>query len=256
MNLNKEQSKLHDQALEILQQDVLNEDEKFFVFENYQESGTNLNKLTGAFFTPFEMAKDMAAIEVLFDRKVVDLCAGIGMLSFALIRSAMYEDYTPQITCIEINPEYVEIGKKLVPEATWICGNVLNDELINSLGKFQQAVSNPPFGNIKTADLRTKPQYTGPDFEFKVIEQASRIASYGTFILPQMSSPFLYSLPRREKSKQGPSGSAKWKRFADQTGWGYDETKGLNTMLYADFWKTKVPTTEFVSIDFTEPINQ
>ena len=46
------------------------------------------------------------------------LCAGIGVLSYAAQlecsdRSRCYAD----ITCVELNPHYVEVGKKVVPEA-------------------------------------------------------------------------------------------------------------------------------------------
>lgn len=61
------------------------------------------------------------------------LCAGIGVLSYAAQlecsdRSRCYAD----ITCVELNPHYVEVGKKVVPEATWICADVLDPFCLTS----------------------------------------------------------------------------------------------------------------------------
>jgi len=41
----------------------------------------------------------------------------------------------------------VEVGKKIMPEANWIIGSIFdlpNDRI------YDVAISNPPFGNIKT----------------------------------------------------------------------------------------------------------
>src|SRR5579864_2275263 len=77
----------------------------------------------GAFFTPMELANDFK-IEV-HGRKILDLCAGIGILSFCC-RHFRHHEQMPDITSIEINPEYVRIGRKLLPEATWICADVFD----------------------------------------------------------------------------------------------------------------------------------
>ncbi|MEM6617579.1 MAG: hypothetical protein AAF619_13740, partial [Pseudomonadota bacterium] len=47
-----------------------------------------------------------------------------------------------ELVCVEINPAFVEIGKKMIPEATWICADVF-DVLDIELGHFDCAVSNP-----------------------------------------------------------------------------------------------------------------
>lgn len=50
--------------------------------------------------------------------------------------AAAYAD----ITCVELNPHYVEVGKKVVPEATWICADVLDPFLPDLLGQFDFAI--------------------------------------------------------------------------------------------------------------------
>ena len=83
----------------------------------------------------------------------------------------------------------MEVGKKLLPEANWICADVF--EVWRDLPHFDCAIANPPFGRVATAGKA--PTYTGPDFEYKIIDIASRIADYGTFLIPQQSAPFRYS---------------------------------------------------------------
>ncbi|MEU6719794.1 hypothetical protein ABZ897_50780 [Nonomuraea sp. NPDC046802] len=46
--------------------------------------------------------------------------------------------------CVEKNPHYVAVGQRLLPEATWICGDVF-DVLSMGLGRFDTALANPPF---------------------------------------------------------------------------------------------------------------
>lgn len=96
----------------------------------------------------------------------------------------------------ETKPNNYKVGKKLLPEATWINGSVFDRQLIESLPYFDMAISNPPFGKIKTGIGENKKitlKYKGSEFEFMAIEIASIIASRGVFILPQASTPFIYS---------------------------------------------------------------
>lgn len=180
--LTKREIQLHDQAVCLLQKEHLSHEDKLFIFENFREDAEHINSKSGAFFTPFGLANDFTLqIPCLYGKtiRIIDLCAGIGVLSYAAQlecsdRSRCYAD----ITCVELNPHYVEVGKKVVPEATWICADVLDPFLPDLLGQFDFAIANPPFGRIAN---NYRKSYMSGEFEYMVIEAASRIAKEGAF---------------------------------------------------------------------------
>lgn len=142
MKLTKADFKLHEEALERVTHDVLSEDDKEFVLLNYHPGATN-NITKGAIhFTPFELAKTVACFSG--SGRVLDACAGIGSLAY--VHRGWHPD--AQLICIEQNPEFVEIGKKIVPDATWICGDIF--AMLPTLPLFDHAISNPPYGRIST----------------------------------------------------------------------------------------------------------
>ena len=235
--LTKEQSKKHTQAMELVNSDrALTYDEKVFILENYHESQGQLNSLAGAFFTPPGLAHDFS-IEVPDNCSVIDLCAGIGALSFPLIH---HYNAKREITCVERCVEYVQVGRRILPEATWINDDVFDREY----PKFDVAISNPPFGRIKEDTY--KGAYTGGEFEYKVIELASRIANYGIFILPQQSAPFAYSGVRQYERRV----SGKCAKFIEQTGIFLNPGCGVDTAMYLEDWKGVSPLCEVVLCDF------
>lgn len=241
--LTRAQAQAHAQAVAILQQERLSEDDKAFVYRNWNEGANHVNGAAGAFFTPFDMAFDFA-IDAGGGR-IIDLCAGIGMLSYAIWQRSRFNDSRPQITCVERNSDYLEVGKKLLPEAEWIHADVF-DVLDMGLGHFDNAISNPPFGNIKRS--KNSPRYSGKDFEFHVIDIASHLADYGTFIVPQMSAGFNYS--GRQGYERQTSGKAV--KFQEQTGLHFDTGCGVDTAYFIDQWKGVSPMCEIVCVDFTE----
>lgn len=236
MKLTKEQSKNHKKALDLIESDkVLSFDEKIFIFENYQEGATNDNSSAGAFFTPTELARDFCH-EVNHSRTVIDLCAGIGMLSFMIDHH-----YKPDVlTCVELNPEYVKVGKRVLPHAHWINADALKVQFKN---KYDVAVSNPPFGKIKTSNKKMK--YTGSEFEFKIMEKCIDVAEYGILIVPQSSANFRYS-GRRSFEDQD---SRKVKKFLTETGYFMSPGMGIDTNYYIDEWKGVKPLCEIVYIE-------
>lgn len=235
--LTKAQAKSHATALEIVRRgQPLTEDEKYFVLNNYQESATNVNSLAGAFFTPEGMARDFA-VEVYNCDRLIDLCAGIGRLAFHLKEKAKH------ITCVELNPEYIEVGKAILPEATWIQADVLS---ISEFEKYDIAISNPPFGKIKTSGWTDK--YKGAEFEYKVIEKASKIANYGVFILPQMSTPFKYSGVDGYKTQK----LDKYIKFNKETGIEIGANCGIDTSIHKDDWHGVSPVCEIATVEFCE----
>ncbi len=245
--LSKAQAKAHQQACDILSKEVLTLDDKMFVLENWQESASHVNSAAGAFFTPFDLAMDFS-IET-YPGRVIDLCAGVGMLSFAVKMRHVYQSEGLDLTCVEINPDYVAVGKKLLPEAKWIEASVF-DVLDMDLGHFDIAISNPPFGAVKRPDGKRSPRYSGSDFEFHVIDIASHLASYGAFIVPQGSAGFNYSgKPGYERQKEG-----KAVKFQELTGLHFEAGCGIDTSIHQKSWRGVSPLCEIVCIDFDEKV--
>lgn len=241
--LTKAQAKAHQQACDLLAKDALTDAEKMFVLENWQESASHINTVAGAFFTPYDLARDFA-IET-FPGRIIDLCAGIGMLSYAVRDKHQWDKAPLDITCVEINPDYVAVGRKILPEARWIEASVF-DVLDMGLGQFDVAISNPPFGRITRPEGKGAPRYKGGEFEFHVIDIAAHLANYGTFILPQMSSGFRYSGSQRYERDT----SGKAFDFQQKTGIYLGPSCGIDTAFYKDSWRGVSPICEIVCCDF------
>jgi len=137
------------------------------------------------------------------------------------------------------------VGRKVLPTATWILANVL--ELPATLGKFDCAIANPPFGRIKSTGAT--PRYTGAEFEYSVIDVASDIARFGVFLVPHASAPFSYS-GQRSFQETAPS---KYLRFRELTGIELEANCGLDTShALGDWWHGVSVMTEIVVADFAE----
>lgn len=240
--LTKAETKQHNQIMDLLHSDKpLTEEEKMFIIENFHEGSTTNNGELGAFFTPLGLAFDFV-IDANTHGTVIDLCAGIGGLSFAMLRG--HYSNPSEIVCVELNHTYYELGKRIVPEATWINGDALTTQFDR---RFDVAISNPPFGRIKTSDYVGK-KYTGAEFEYKIIERASEIADRGVFILPQSSAAFRYSGQRHYFRKM----EGKCQKFVDQTGFYMEAGCGVDTGYYLEEWKGVKPMCEVVCIDFVD----
>lgn len=230
--LSKAQIKAHEQACALLAKDRLSDDEREFVLDNWQESARHINSAAGAFFTPSGLAADLAVFSQ--GTRVIDLCAGIGGLG---LWNWWRSDGRAHVTCLEINPDYVEAGRKLFPEATWVCGSV---EAARELGTFDVAISNPPFG--KTAKI-VGPRYSGED-DLAVVDIASDIADFGVFILPSLSLPFEYSGKPCYRERQ----AAKYERFQAATGITL-RCESVDCGFYQDAWRGVSPRVEMASAD-------
>lgn len=240
--LSKAQIKAHSQACEMLEQDALSIEEREFVLTHWQESANHVNSAAGAFFTPLDMAFHLA-LEVRGCSRIIDLCAGIGCLAYAAW-SPQTQGFAeqPEMVCVEVNPDYVAVGRKVLPEARWICASVT--ELPADIGQFDMAVGNPPFGRTaKIASVR----YSGED-DLAVIDIASDVAEFGTFIIPQMSAPF--ELSGRSYYQRRPS--PKFDRFFAATGIDLHAGCGVDCDTFRDQWRGVSPRVEIVTADFSE----
>jgi len=183
VKLSKPVRKLHEQARALLERGGLDDDEREFCYRNLRPDATTDIGKGSAFFTPWEIANDFQ-IETLNDigrpKRVLDLCAGFGILSYMQHRRWCSSE-KPEFVCVEINPEYVEIGKKLFPEAQWIRADVF-DLAELKLGRFDEFYSNPPFGPVPAA---YRNQYPKRRFEYAVAEIGMQHADTGTMIVQQ-----------------------------------------------------------------------
>lgn len=234
--LSKAQIAAHRGAERLLSQDRLSDDDREFVLDNWQESATNINSAAGAFFTPSGLALD-AAIYTTAAETILDLCAGIGCLG---LTAWWRSNQRARVTCVEVNPAYVDVGRKLFPEAAWICASV---DALPKLPAFDCVISNPPFG--RTAKIKG-PRYSGED-DLAVVDIASDLARWGVFILPSMSCPFVYSGEPNYRRRP----TAKHDRFQRTTGLRIS-CESIDASYHRATWRGVSPAVEVVSVDFDE----
>lgn len=230
--LSKKQIADHREAERLLTLDRLSDDQREFVLNNWQESATNINSAAGAFFTPVDLAPSVVCY-INGAKRIIDLCAGIGCLG---LHSWWHSNGRADVTCIELNPAYVAVGRKVFPEATWICASV-----VEATGSYDAVISNPPFG--KTAKI-AGPRYNGED-DLAVVDIASDLADFGTFILPSGSVPFEYS--GRPHYSERPSD--KYTRFNKRTS--IELTcESTDAEFARGLWRGVAPCVEVASADF------
>lgn len=246
-SLNKNEKSLHDQALKLLEQEELSQEDKIFIFNNYR-SGAPTS------FTTLEMASwlahDAIGDNIRSSLHVVDLCAGIGSLTYAILeRNRIFNERLfkkQRLVCIDRDPVNVEIGKKLVPEAEWYCADVMDKEFLLTLGKFEIAVSNPPFGNVASFSNHDGYNYTGVEAEYRVMDVASLIADELCFVIPQMSAGFCWSV--ENGYRRNPTN--KFKNFVKQTGINLEE--GIGYDIAGLTGQTDGTFVEFVHADVSD----
>jgi hypothetical protein len=94
---------------------------------------------------------------------------------------------------VEFNPEYVRVGRRLLPEVEWIEGDFYDLKLWQFLPRFDEAVSNPPFGKAVTTCDTKWIGYRGPA-GLMVAAIGLRVARLGVkMILPQSQTIYRYS---------------------------------------------------------------
>lgn len=236
----------HLAAEKLLDQDVLSEADKTFVLAHWQPRFEHPDTEIGALFTPWSLAWAFT-LEVGIVASVIDLCAGIGSLTYAIRRNHLLAARPgaaqPRLVCVEREADFVRVGRKIVPEAEWIHASVF--ELPSSLAGFDVAVSNPPYGNIvRVGGAAT---YTGSECEYHVVDLASTLARRGVFILPQASLGWAYSGRERYQAQWVP----RHERFVDECGIELEPGCGIDCSVSAPDWQRLVPAVEIAKADFT-----
>jgi tRNA1(Val) A37 N6-methylase TrmN6 len=154
--ISKRDFKRQNELILILAQDPISEKDAEITYQEFNESMLGDVGSGSAFSTGFDLAANFALMAGP-SGVVVDVCAGIECLSFASrIRDYYHRRITKQIT-IEINPKYLEIGRKLCLFASWHLGSVFDksiwNEIISKHGKIDCIISNPPFGSTSMRNV-------------------------------------------------------------------------------------------------------
>jgi predicted RNA methylase len=222
-------------------------EEREQILRDFREDAQHMNGLHGAFFTPRGLARDFA-IEVnggaSDDITILDLCAGIGALSYFCSGPGR------QHVCVELNPDYVRVGRAVMPDAVWVCADAFDVSQYLQLGPFGWVISNPPFGAVPSPRIG---KWSGADFELRLIEHASMLAPLGTFIVPQGSAPFTYS-GRGEFLKVAADHKAN--KFQEVTGIRLESNCGIDTAQYRGDWHGVAPIVEVVVCEFeNQPVH-
>ena len=234
--ITKKESSLHLKVMELVHSDKqLTQDDREFIFNNYKGDGIGA---TGAFFTPEMLAWDFI-LDAGCSSDSIELCAGIGRLSYY----QYLRNKPTHITCVELNPEYVMIGKRVLPEAEWITGDALQ---YYPERFYTVAYGNPPFGKINTSQVYTG-RYRGSEFEYKVIDHASKFASFGAWIVPQGSAGFKYS---GHTHYDDTIHTTKYSKFMSDTGLTLSAGVGIDTSIYKDEWNGTKVICESVLVDY------
>lgn len=184
--LTKRAAALHRKACDLVATErALTEEEKEFVLTHWQESAGHITCLHGAFFTPLGLARDMSLM--VTGNRIVDLGAGIGHLAWGcrdVWTRRWNGESAREFVCVESNPDYVAVGRKVLPEAEWICGDVF-DLPGTGVGEFDCAIANPPFGYTPRAGAG--PRYRGRRAEYHFLDIAAGLARRGVFLVPQLT---------------------------------------------------------------------
>ena len=250
----------HNKAVALLEKEHLDWDDKEFIFNNYHEGAGKMNNLISAHFTPKQIARSMAHNSRMLNW--VDLGAGIGRLSYTMIRENEYHFKDGFIgICVENCTEYYEVGKKLVPECIWINGSIFDQAVIDEIKMIMEGmklkfsiISNPPYG-IQVKGSSDLMHYTGSKFEYKAIEIGAILGAYdGVFLIPQQSAPF------RMSGFNGPVNDDKYLtpdylKFVEQTNLEISPNIGFSTeILDPDElgWKDVSIATEIAIVEYDE----
>lgn len=243
--LTKAETRLHDQACSLLKLGRLDFDQREFVLKYWRPDANHEVAKAGAFFTPLGLARAFAD-ECRGAQSVIDLCAGIGCLAYHRWR----RDQLKRLVCVEANPAYIAVGRKVLPEASWIQASVFD---LPDLGRFDLVVSNPPYGRIRREG--NGPRYRGGLFEYHVIDVASNLADQGVFLVQQSSSPRKFSdAGRGLRDIEKPSRD--YERFQKETGLALDIGLGIDTGVWCDNWKGVRVVVESVRVDFSQQVKQ
>jgi predicted RNA methylase len=256
--LSKIQSALQIKVQHILQKDVLSNQDVEFVFNNYHECANNNITVSGAFFTPLSLALEFAEYcccpQVKRPSRILDLCAGIGFLSYTMNNNFDRCDFNEQceITCGKLNADHIAVAKKLLPQAYWVQVDVTDFDAILTLDDFDLVIGNPSFGDVITFKNKERLCYTGLNAAFSAIEIASLVTRNATFIFPQDVAGFKYRGEKTFTAYRQEKIRTICRTICQQTGIEIMPNKFSGSIDHQPDWKSKVPNVKSAEIDFNQ----
>lgn len=238
--LTKPQLAAHQRACALLALDrPLTLDERHQIYADWHEGADNNQTASSAYFTPLDMASDLR-IEMPQGGTLIDLCAGTGRLAFFAGGQGLWEEYRhnyDRIVCVERNPAYIEVGRRLFPDAEWICADVLDPAWRRTVGTFDKAIMNPPFG-ATTKSQHSAPRYNGAQFDLAVMDVAATLSPDCIAIVPRDRAPWDW----RGDYRQSKHADA----FKLANGLGLWRFTSLTPDYYRDQWRGVAPSVDIV----------
>jgi predicted RNA methylase len=255
--LTKPQWRKHEAALKLLEQDERTSEDTEFILEHYHPGAGNNVKSVGAFFTPRQLARDLAHL-ILSPRgratTYLDLGAGIGMLTHA-VKMFWAQDkdaHNMNFICVEVNEDYCTIGKKIAPYATWINADMFDEGLWQEVGTVDFILSNPPFGRTLKGASTKWLNYQGYS-DFMAAEIAYRHSHKGAaFIMPQTNLPFRMSGVRCLEELEPHRYHTELQKFQKANPHVSLEPTSFDTAYAQTLWKGVKPTVELVRLEYAE----
>jgi len=235
--LSKAELAAHRAAVQLLERGNLTLDEREQIYADWHEGAGGDQTAASAYFTPLDLANDMV-FEMPSHGSFVDLCAGTGRLAYFAGGQHRFEPHQySRIVCVERNPAFVAVGKQLLPQAEWICGDALDPAVIRQIGRVDVAICNPPFGTITRSDF-TAPRYKGKRIDLAVMDVAATVAPECWAIVPENVAPW----DRRGDRRESPHADA----FTKATGLQLYRFASVEPNYYRDQWRGTAPAIEIV----------
>lgn len=248
--LTKQQSKLHDAAMARLNAGHLNDDEREAFYRDFRPDATNDIARGSAFFTPWEVAGELQIETMNWNRtdrpkRVLDLCAGIGVLGLRQwMQFGCFGEEKPAVTCVEINPEYVEIGRRFFPEAEWICADVLDLDEILAGREFDEFLANPPFGSLK------QDRHPAGKWEWAIAEIGMRYCECGAMIVQGCGTVTDWAFSGRRGFER--ISHDRYERWSHRTGLTLAPNCGIDLAICPRFESAPSVIAEIVNVEFRE----
>ncbi len=252
--ITKAQLKMHEQAENLIHggDKKLTREQVEFCLEHWDpraSSGKHVAK-NQAYFTPMTLACDACMYVGGDGRRVVDIAAGIGRLSYAVLCANYWNPKEVKVTAVELNPEYVQIGRRLLPEVDWVQSDLYDLSLWQSLPRFDEAVSNPPFGKVLTDYDTSWIGYKGPA-GLTVAAISLKVTRLGpTMVLPQTQTPYKYSGMVRGGDAYAPTRMKYLEKFSKQRPELEWDHRSLDTeeKAYKSGWRGAAPVVEVIGL--------